>query len=103
MLTSMSTVEEIEAAIAPVRLLSGGDQDQHAGLIHEQTAIAGLVPFRTHLPKPTQERTNLPQVLQALHILLTDLALRSLSHDGHDTATLNRAQLCQDCSSCRFA
>ena len=75
-------------------------QDQYAVLIHEQPAIAGVVPFKAHLPKSREQRTNPPQPLQPLHVLITSLTLPARNHAGHDTATIDHAQLAPGCLPC---
>ena len=47
-------------------------QDQGAVLIHKQPAIAGSVAFRPHLAEPRKQRTDLAQVLQSLHVRITE-------------------------------
>jgi hypothetical protein len=45
------------------------------------------------MPAPRKQRTNLPQALQSLDILVTDLTLPAADQDGHDDAIKIGAQV----------
>jgi hypothetical protein len=44
----------------------------------------------SRIPAPRKQRTNLPQALQSLDILITDFTIHAADHDGHDNAIKGR-------------